>query len=306
MRCTLFGRAHTAEHTMFPASIISIGMAGELILIGTPLGNLADISRRVTDTLAHVDILYCEDTRVTGKLLNALGITCATRPLSDDHGIGRVQEAVQAVLAGKRVGYASDAGMPGVSDPGRRLVEEAWRAGVAPTVVPGPSAVATWVAVCPFVEHGFEFAGYAPRKPGERAQFAEHLARSPLPVLFFESPHRVHELLEQLTDAVEPDRQFMVGREMTKLFEQFVLFTANQWDITAGQIPAQGEFTVGIAGREQEPEQLDALEIEAALSRLREAGFSNKDAAKALAAVRGLKPNEIKRLGFDHEQKGGN
>lgn len=279
-------------------------MAGELLIIGTPLGNLADISRRVTDTFANIDVLYCEDTRVTGKLVAALGISVSLRALSDDHGAGRVLEAVQAVLGGKKVGYCSDAGMPGVSDPGRRLVQEAWRVGIEPKVIPGPSAVATWLSACPFIESGFTFTGFAPRKPGERARFIANIVNSPVPTVFFESPHRIHELLDGLCEELEPDRQVLIGREMTKLFEQFALFTAGQWDIKRDAIPDQGEFTVGVAGRAPEGYSVDQAEVAAALQRLRQAGFSAKDAAKALAAVKGMRINEIKQIGFKDEELG--
>jgi 16S rRNA (cytidine1402-2'-O)-methyltransferase len=279
-------------------------MAGQLVLIGTPLGNLADISRRVAETFAQLDELYCEDTRVTGKLLNALGISCPMRALSDDHGPARIAEAVQAVLDGKRVGYCSDAGMPGVSDPGRRLLQEAWGAGVVPGIVPGPSAVSTWLAVCPFIKTGFEFTGFAPRKPGERTRFVEQLKQSPLPVVFFESPHRIHDLLRELSAAVEPERQIMIGREMTKLYEQFALFTAGRWAEVAGSIPAQGEFTAGVAACEAVPQTAGEAEVSAAVARLRQAGFTAKDAVKAAAAVMELKPNEVKRICFEPHSYG--
>ncbi len=277
-------------------------MAGELLIIGTPLGNLADISRRVTETFAHLDVLFCEDTRVTGKLIAALGLSVSLRALSDDHGPERVQEAVQAVLGGKRVGYCADAGMPGVSDPGRRLVQEAWRAGIEPKVVPGPSAVATWLSACPFIDNGFTFAGFAPRKAGDRDQFIDGIVHSPLPTVFFESPRRIHDLLDSLCTTLEPNRQVLLGREMTKLFEQFILFKAGQWDVKRSAVPEQGEFTVGVASAPFTEQEIDREEVMAALHRLRQAGFSAKDSAKALAAVRGLRVNDIKQIGFRVEE----
>lgn len=273
-------------------------MNGQLVLIGTPLGNASDFSPRALDTLQHLDALYCEDTRVTGKLLQHLGVKLSLRALSDDHGSPRVQEAVQAVISGKRIGYASDAGMPGLSDPGRRLVEAAWRAGVVPTVVPGPSAVGTLLAVCPFVKNSFRFAAFTPRKQQERAQFISSLQDADEPVFFFESPHRVKDLLSEMCMALESTRRVLIGREMTKLHEQFVLFQAGQWDLVRDQVPELGEFTIAVEARQQQKVPLSAQEVQGALERLEVAGFTTRDASKALAAMLDLKPNEIKRISF--------
>jgi 16S rRNA (cytidine1402-2'-O)-methyltransferase len=130
-------------------------MAGELYIIGTPIGNLADMTPRGIETLRRLDVLYCEDTRVTAKLLSHLGVSVPTRALSDDIGAGRIAEAITAVQSGKRVGFASDAGMPGISDPARRLTQAAWDVGIVPRVVPGVSALATVLAACPFIENSF-------------------------------------------------------------------------------------------------------------------------------------------------------
>lgn len=272
-------------------------MRGELYLIGTPIGNMSDLSPRARDTLAQLDILYCEDTRVTGKLLALLGLSLKLVALSDDHSAGRIDKAIAAVQAGRRIGFAADAGMPGVSDPGRRLVRAAWSAGITPSVIPGPSSPSTLLAACPFVDNSFRFVGYPPRKDGERAAFVAELAASPEPCFFFESPHRVHQVLELLADALEPQRELLIGREMTKLHEQLVLITAGQWPDWELKLPTIGEYTVAVAGCPP-PEQTadEAAQLLAELERLLAAGFSKRDAAKALAAVRQISANELKRL----------
>ena len=272
-------------------------MRGELILIGTPIGNLGDLTQRARETLRSLDVLYCEDTRVTAKLAGHLNLGVPLKALSDDHGEARAREAVAEVKAGRRVGFVTDAGMPGVSDPGRRLVRAAWDSGVTPSIVPGPSSVGTVLAACPFVENRFRFVGFPPRKQGERLGFIEMLAASPEPCFFFESPHRVHGLLNELCTTVEPEREILIGRELTKLHEQLELFHAEDWPVIAPGIPEMGEYTVAVAAR---PEPVGSgredEELKAALKRLTNAEFSKRDAVRALAAVWDISPNELKKL----------
>jgi len=272
-------------------------MRGELILIGTPIGNLGDLTQRARETLRGLDVLYCEDTRVTGKLTSHLGLKVPLRALSDDHSDSRAQEAVDAVKAGHRVGFVTDAGMPGISDPGRRLVRTAWDSGLTPSVVPGPSSVGTALAACPFVENRFRFVGFPPRKAGERLEFIEMLDSSEEPCFFFESPHRVHGLLNELCATLEPERELLIGREMTKLHEQVELFCADEWNALSPSLPEMGEYTVAVAGRP--PERNNGRsedELKAALKRLTRAEFSKRDAVKALAAIWEVSPNDLKKL----------
>lgn len=274
-------------------------MSGQLLLIGTPIGNLGDITQRAAEILRSLDVLYCEDTRVTAKLLRHLGAAAPLRSLSDDAPEQRWGEAVAEALAGKRVGFATDAGMPGVSDPGRKLVRAAWAVGLTPTVIPGPSSVSALLAACPFVDNAFRFVGFSPRKAGERQAWIEGVARSPEPCFFFEAPTRVHALLDELCAAVEPERQVLIGREMTKLHEQLVLFAAAQWPGLRESIPARGEFTLAVAGRAAETAPgFDAERARAALGRLAAAGFSQRDAVQALAAAWDVPLNEVKRLAY--------
>ncbi len=273
-------------------------VAGRLYIIGTPIGNLADMTPRGVETLRSLDVLYCEDTRVTAKLISHLGISIPTRALSDDFGPGRIDEALGAVQSGKRVGFASDAGMPGISDPARRLTEAAWRAGVVPQVIPGVSALSTALAACPFIENGFRFAGFPPRKPGERTQFVVAAAESPEPIVFFESPRRVHTILDELCATLEPRRRVLIARELTKLHEQLVLFEADEWAAVKTTILELGEFTVVIEGRAEVPEDLDADAARKSLERLKAAGFTTRDAARALAAVLDVGVNVVKKLDY--------
>jgi 16S rRNA (cytidine1402-2'-O)-methyltransferase len=272
--------------------------AGMLYIIGTPIGNLADMSPRCVETLRGLDVLYCEDTRVTAKLLSHLGVSVPTRALSDDIGPGRIAEAVAAVQAGKQVGFASDAGMPGISDPARRLTEAAWTAGIPPQVIPGPSALATLLAACPFVENSFTFVGFAPRKAGEREVFYQRIAESTEPTVFFESPRRAHGLLDELCGVLPDARRILLGREMTKLHEQFALFSAGEWPQLRPLIPELGEFSIAVEGAAPQPRDIDVEAGRAALQRLKAAGFSSRDAVRALAAALDIPLNAAKKLDY--------
>lgn len=281
-------------------------MDGKLFLIGTPIGNLSDITQRAVETLRGLDVLYCEDTRVTAKLLAHIGARPTLRSLSDDAPEQRWVEAVAQAQAGQRVGFVTDAGMPGVSDPGRKLVRAAWASGLAPVIIPGPSSVGTLLAACPFVDNCFRFAGFPPRKAGERKQFIAGMVSASEPWFFFEAPSRAHDVLDEICAALEPQRQVLIGREMTKLYEQFVLVQAGDWPGVRDSVPARGEFTLAVAAA-PEPSADDAdsaalghgvADIRSALARLEAAGFDRREGVKALAAVWDVAPNVLKRLTY--------
>ncbi len=273
-------------------------MQGRLYLIGTPIGNLSDISPRALETLRSLNRLYCEDTRVTSKLLSHFGIKLPLHALSDDMPASKWAQAVKAVTVGQQVGFCCDAGMPGVSDPGRKLVREAWKKGVVPIVIPGPSSVGALLAACPFVGQSFRFRGFAPRKKNERTSFIDDLVSSLEPSMFFEAPQRIHKFLDERCLTVEPEREIMIGREMTKMHEQIALFQASEWDDISEKVPEIGEFTVAVAPLSSPPPSHEDSEITAAFERLLTTGFSKRDAVKALAAAWDISPNDIKRLTY--------
>ena len=193
--------------------------SGRLYIVGTPIGNLGDLSPRAAAAFRAADAICCEDTRVTAKLLAHLDLS---RPLirCDENVIAqRAPEIVERVLAGETIAFASDAGMPSVSDPGQVLVDAARNAGAAVEVIPGPSA-----CVCALVSSGiacdhFFFEGFLPRKQGERVRRLQELAFVPGALLFYESPHRVLASLEAIA-AVFPNRAVALCRELTKLHEE--------------------------------------------------------------------------------------
>jgi len=193
--------------------------SGHLIIVGTPIGNLGDLTPRVAQAFEAADAICCEDTRVTSKLLAHLGIS---RPLvrCDENVIAsRSPELIGRILAGDVIAFASDAGMPSVSDPGQVLVDAAREAGVDVEVIPGPSACVTALVASGIPCEHFYFEGFLPRKHGERVRRLSQLAAIPGALLFYESPHRVAASLEALAE-VFPARQVALCRELTKLHEE--------------------------------------------------------------------------------------
>lgn len=195
---------------------------GKLIICPTPLGNLGDMTQRACDALRSCDVVCCEDTRVTGKLLAALGIEGKRLERLDEAVMGQgAQRIVARVAAGEVIAYCSDAGMPGVSDPGQRLIAAAYEADIRVEVLPGGTAVATAYVASGFTAPSFYFGGFFPRKKGERIHVLNMLHALSAVLVFYESPQRIVSALEAIGD-VMPHRQVAVCRELTKLHEEVV------------------------------------------------------------------------------------
>ena len=195
--------------------------AGKLIICPTPLGNLGDLPPRACMALETCDVVCCEDTRVTGKLLAALGIQKRLERLDEASLAQKADSVLDRVEAGECVCYCSDAGMPGVSDPGQRLIERAYERGIAVEVLPGGTAVATAYVASGFTAPCFYFGGFFPRKAGERASVLESLRALDAVLVFYESPNRIVSALETVAEAF-PLRNVAVCRELTKIHEEVV------------------------------------------------------------------------------------
>lgn len=228
--------------------------SGRLFVVGTPIGNLSDITLRAVETLRLVEVVAAEDTRRTRALLSHLGIAGKALVSLDAHASARaVQRLVQELASGRSVAFVTDAGMPSVSDPGSALVRAAADAGLEVTVIPGPSAVTTAVALSGFVEGSFFFAGFLPRQGQKRQAAIERVRRTPDAVVLFESPHRVGQTLEDLAAAM-PEREVCVCRELTKLHEECVRGTLSE--VAERGVADRGEFALVLG-----PVELDALEL---------------------------------------------
>jgi len=278
-------------------------MGGHLILVPTPLGNLGDLTERSVEALRDCDRVACEDTRRTGALLKHLGLE---KPLLrfDDHAPKASEEIVAAALAaGETVAYCSDAGMPGVNDPGFELARLARGTGAKVTVLPGPSAVTLAVVASGLPSHAFSFLGYLPSRSEPRQAFLRKLAGREETVVVFETPHRIHEALDEL-EAIAPDREIALGRELTKLHETWYRGTPAQVRAELGA-ESRGEMVLVIAGAAAKrlvTEQEAALEgeelpewVRRYLDAAREGGMTLREAVKPLARHLNLGASELYR-----------
>ncbi len=223
--------------------------AGSIVLVGTPIGNLGDLSPRAVEALRKADLIYCEDTRHSRRLLTHAGITGASlRSLHEHNEDDRTAEVLAAVAGGRTVALVSDAGMPGVSDPGSRVVAAAARAGLAVTVVPGPSAVLAALVTSGLDTGRFCFEGFLPRSGRDRKERLEVVATEPRTTVLFEAPGRVAGTVADLAAACGSERRIAVARELTKLHEEVwrgSLAEAASW---IGAHPVRGEVVLVLSG----------------------------------------------------------
>jgi len=266
-------------------------MPGVLYLVATPIGNLEDITYRAVRLLGEVDVIACEDTRQTRKLLDHYGIHKPTVSYHEHNETERAAELASRLLAGESVALVSDAGMPLVSDPGYRLVRAAIDNGVAVQPVPGPSAALAALAASGLPTHAFYFGGFLPAKPGQRARALEALSAEPATLVFYEAPHRLLEALEAIERALGP-RPMVVARELTKVHEEFLRGTAAAIRAAlADRDAVKGEITLLIGKAEAPPP--DDTPVEEAVESLERAGVARMDAIKQVARRRGLSKREI-------------
>lgn len=256
---------------------------GTLYVVATPLGNLRDVTLRAVDVLASVDRIGAEDTRVTAKLLAHLGI--ATRPFAvhAHNEAARAAEIAAALGRGESVAIVTDAGTPGISDPGARVVRAAREAGHPVVPVPGPSAVAAAVSVAGLAAARFAFVGFLPAQPKARRALLDSLAGLPIALVIYEAPHRVRGTAEDLVAALGPDRRLVVARELTKAFETVA-------SLRLGDAPA---WFAEDADRERG--EL-ALVVDAAPETSRDEGLPADAAAWLDALVRELPPSRAARI----------
>ena len=245
-------------------------MSGCLYMVGTPIGNLGDMSPRVAEAFRAADAICCEDTRVTSKLLAHLGISKTLIRCDENVIVQRAPELVDRLLAGETLAFASDAGMPSVSDPGQVLVDAARDAGVEVQVIPGPSACVTALVASGISCEHFFFEGFLPRKHGERVRRLSELACIPGALLFYESPHRAAASLQAIAQ-VFPKRRVALCRELTKLHEEVLRDKAPallETVLARGEMrgemvivvaPPDPDETTGIAVQVDAPDQQELL-----------------------------------------------
>lgn len=262
-----------------------------LLVCATPIGNLEDVTLRVLRELAEADVVLCEDTRRTRILLARHGIEARLVSYHEHNEAERTAQMLPRLEAGERIALTSDAGLPGVSDPGARLISAALESGVQVSVLPGASAVATALVASGLVGERFQFVGYLPRGERARAALWQELTRWPHPVVAFESPRRLPASLASLAEAM-PERPVAICRELTKRFEELVRGSAAE---VAAQVtePPKGEITLVLGVTE--PVSGDEADALAAVAQLIEAGAGRRQAADVVGRLTGLSRNRLYR-----------
>jgi 16S rRNA (cytidine1402-2'-O)-methyltransferase len=217
---------------------------GRLFIVGTPIGNLGDLTPRAAEILGTVSVVAAEDTRQAAKLLRHLGIRVPTLSYHEHSEARREHELLARLARGERVALVTDAGMPAVSDPGARLVRAAASAGHAIEVVPGPSALTAALALSGLDATRFVFEGFPPREGKARRRLFRQLAGEHRAIVFFEGPHRLAATVKDLADILGPDREVAVCRELTKLHEEVRRATLGEAAAFYAQNPPRGEITL--------------------------------------------------------------
>ena len=270
--------------------------AGVLYLVGTPIGNLDDLSPRARRVLAGADRVACEDTRRSGLLLHHLGIKAPLLSFHQHNQTARIPQLLAALEAGEAIAVISDAGLPGVSDPGQELAAAARAAGRQVICVPGPSAVTTALVSSGLPTGRFCFEGFLPPKGGPRRQRLEALAAEERTIVLFEAPHRLLALLEDLL-AVLGDRPLQVARELTKRHEEQVGPTVAAALEHFRRTPPQGECTLVLGGAPPAAAPVwDEADLRQALGELVAGGLSNREAARTLAERSGHSRRDLYAL----------
>jgi 16S rRNA (cytidine1402-2'-O)-methyltransferase len=267
-------------------------MSGKLLIVGTPIGNLADFSPRAIEALQSAGLILCEDTRRTRKLLTHFGIDRPVQSFHEHNEDAKSSHIIDTILAGAVVALVSDAGMPVVSDPGFRLVRIARERGVVVEPIPGPFAgvlalVASGIAPSPFT-----FFGFAPHRDGERLEFYRRVAAANHAAIVYESPERA---LDSLRSALTilGDIEVTVAREMTKLHEEFIHGRISD---VIDKLKPRGEITFVFAAAQGQSREVSSDELAREFERLRASGMRRNDAVKVLAEKFGLRRNELYKL----------
>jgi 16S rRNA (cytidine1402-2'-O)-methyltransferase len=277
-------------------SASSAASSGQLVVVATPLGNLGDISRRALELLASDDVVYCEDTRHSSTLFSAHGIAVnrRLRALHEHNEASLCAEIVERVRDGQVVVLISDAGTPGISDPGSRVVAAVAEAGLVVTTAPGPAAVIAALTISGLATDRFVMDGFVPRKAGERDLLYARWAREERTIVFYESPQRLAGTLDELA-ARFPERRVAVAREITKLHEEVIRGTLERVASLIAQREVLGEIVVVLEGAPEAPAVGDEM-VRAALAEQLAGGASVRDAVSFVADSLGVAHRGVYQL----------
>ncbi len=263
---------------------------GVLYLIGTPIGNLKDITLRALETISESDVVFCEDTRRSQKLLSKYSISKKVVSLHSYSSDAKVKMLKDSLLEGKAVAYLADAGMPGVSDPGPAFAQLARNTGAQVTVIPGVSSVTAAVSLLPRDYPGFTFLGYPSLKKNQLDEVAEKIKKSTTPLILFVPPHDLEKLVLRLKTTLPTNTEILICRELTKKFEEVVLTTLSEVENKIKNL-ARGELTLVFLPTKQPREKRQAFPSERTLtpnwliSRLKNKGFSSRDIMRIMRSI---------------------
>ncbi len=277
---------------------------GTLYIVGTPIGNLEDMTFRAVRILQSVDLIAAEDTRHTGKLLQHFQITAPQLSYHDHNRNSRIGELLEKLHQGSAIALVSDAGMPGISDPGYELVKACIEAGITVVPIPGASAAITALSASGLATDRFVFEGFLPAKGKERKERLEFLTSEKRTIIFYEAPHRLRQTLKDLGEVLGTQRQIVLARELTKLYEEFWRGNIGEAIALYGQGKAmqqqqrepQGEYTLVVAGTPPVKPQLSEAELKSELHQLMAAGISRSQASRQLAKVTSVSRSQLYQL----------
>ena len=269
-------------------------MAGMLYLVPTPIGNLGDISQRCRETLENADFIAAEDTRVSLKLLNHLGIKKSLVSYYEHNKAFKGEKIVERILAGETCALVSDAGSPAISDPGEDLVKLCHTAGIIVCAIPGPCAVITALSISGQATGRFCFEGFLSTAKKSRKEHLESLVQEQRTMIFYEAPHKLLTTLQDMAAVFGSDRSISLCRELTKLHEEVILTTLGSAIEQYTEKPPKGEFVLVVAGAPEVPkESATADDAAAYVEKLMEEGLSRKDAIKQAAKDLNLPKNVV-------------
>ncbi|MBN3880741.1 MULTISPECIES: 16S rRNA (cytidine(1402)-2'-O)-methyltransferase [unclassified Nostoc] len=269
---------------------------GTLYVVGTPIGNLEDITFRAVRILQTVDIIAAEDTRHTGKLLQHFQVKTPQVSYHEHNRTSRIPELLEHLVNNKAIALVSDAGMPGISDPGYELVKACIEAGIPVVPIPGASAAITALSAAGLPTDRFVFEGFLPAKTQQRQEHLESLQTESRTLIFYESPHRLRDTLQDLALVWGNDRQIVLGRELTKLYEEFWRGTIAEAIAYYTQREPQGEYTLVVAGIPASQPQLTEEELKAELKQLISQGISRSQASRQLAKFTSIPRRQLYQL----------
>ena len=284
-------------------------MAGQLILCATPIGNLEDISMRALRVMREADVIAAEDTRNSIRLLNHFDIHTPMTSYHEYNKYDKGRTLVKRMLAGETVVLITDAGTPGISDPGEELAAMAWEAGIRVTAIPGPAAVVTALTISGLPTGRFAFEAFLPRDKKERRTILEELKEETRTIVLYEAPHRLRKTLSELTETLGGSRRISLCRELTKVHETVLRMTLQEAEALYEREEPRGEYVLVLEGRpraemvQEEQAQWQSMPLEAHMDLYTQKGFSRREAMKMVAADRGMRKREIYQALLETDKK---